>query len=156
MKNLAAKTTWGDLILTVSATALLKCELPAAKKCPFEYLGLTANHPLAQNIDQYLRDFFRGKPARYSGRLEPLGTGFQQQVWQALLTIPCGETRTYGQIAKQTRNPKAVRPAGGACGANPIPLFIPCHRVTATNGIGGFSAGPEWKQQLLNLEGHNL
>ena len=81
------------------------------------------------------------------------GTEFQQRVWEELLWIPCGETRSYGEIAKSVRKPKAVRAVGGACGANPIPLLIPCHRVLAANGgIGGFSGGMEWKQKLLAAE----
>ncbi|MEY4387436.1 MAG: Methylated-DNA--protein-cysteine methyltransferase [Verrucomicrobiota bacterium] len=82
------------------------------------------------------------------------GTEFQQRVWEELLWIPCGETRSYGEVAKNIRKPKAVRAVGGACGANPIPLLIPCHRVLAANRkIGGFSGGLGWKQRLLEIEG---
>ncbi len=82
------------------------------------------------------------------------GTEFQQRVWEELLWIPCGETRSYGEVAKNIRKPKAVRAVGGACGTNPIPLLIPCHRVLATNRqIGGFSGGLEWKKKLLATEG---
>ncbi len=91
------------------------------------------------------------------GELPPLdvsgGTEFQQRVWEELLWIPCGETRSYGEIARSIRKPKAVRAVGGACGANPIPLLIPCHRVLAANRkIGGFSGGMEWKRKLLAAE----
>ena len=82
------------------------------------------------------------------------GTEFQQRVWEELLWIPCGETRSYGELAKDIRKTKAVRAVGGACGANPIPMLIPCHRVLAANGkIGGFSGGIEWKRKLLEIEG---
>ena len=82
------------------------------------------------------------------------GTLFQQKVWQALLKIPYGQTQSYGQIASSINNPKAVRAAGGACGTNPIPLIIPCHRVLAANRkLGGFSGGLPWKKRLLALEG---
>lgn len=81
------------------------------------------------------------------------GTEFQQRVWEELLWIPTGETRSYGEIAKNIRKPKAVRAVGGACGANPIPLLIPCHRVLAADGkIGGFSSGLDWKRKLLAAE----
>ena len=91
------------------------------------------------------------------GELPPLdvsrGTEFQQRVWEELLWIPAGETRSYGEIAKSIRKPKAVRAVGGACGANPIPLLIPCHRVLAANNqIGGFSGGLDWKRKLLATE----
>jgi methylated-DNA-[protein]-cysteine S-methyltransferase len=82
------------------------------------------------------------------------GTDFQRRVWEELLWIPRGETRSYGEIAKNLRKPKASRAVGSACGANPIPLLIPCHRVLAANGkIGGFSGGLDWKRKLLAVEG---
>jgi len=81
------------------------------------------------------------------------GTEFQQRIWEELLWIPCGETRSYGEIAKSVRKPKAVRAVGGACGSNPIPLLIPCHRVLAANNkIGGFGGGLDWKRKLLAAE----
>ena len=82
------------------------------------------------------------------------GTEFQRAVWQAMQKITAGQTRSYGEIARLIGKPKAVRAVGGACGANPIPLLIPCHRVLAANGnIGGFSGGLEWKRLLLEREG---
>ena len=82
------------------------------------------------------------------------GTAFQQLVWQALREIPVGETRSYGAIACGIGRPRAVRAVGAACGANPVPLLVPCHRVLAANGqLGGFSGGPEWKPRLLGREG---
>ena len=81
------------------------------------------------------------------------GTKFQQCVWAALRKIKLGRTQSYGEIAVAIGNPKAVRAVGGACGANPIPLLVPCHRVLAANQkIGGFSGGREWKRKLLALE----
>ena len=82
------------------------------------------------------------------------GTPFQQNVWRALQKIPRGKTRSYGEIARRIDKPKAVRAVGGACGANPIPIFVPCHRVLAANGtLGGFSGGLNWKRKLLAGEG---
>jgi O-6-methylguanine DNA methyltransferase len=75
------------------------------------------------------------------------------RVWKAMYAIPFGEVRTYGQIAAAAGRESAVRAAGQACGANPIVLFIPCHRVVAANGPGGFGSGLEWKAKLLALEG---
>ena len=81
------------------------------------------------------------------------GTEFQRQVWRALRKIPSGKTMTYGQLAKLIGRPKAVRAVGQACGANSIPVLIPCHRVLAANGgLGGFSAGLPWKRKLLEKE----
>jgi O-6-methylguanine DNA methyltransferase len=92
-------------------------------------------------------------------KLPPLdltaGTEFQQRVWAVLAAIPRGECRTYGQIAAAIGKPDAVRAVGQACGANPIPVFIPCHRVVAADGqLGGFSGGLRWKRQLLAREGN--
>lgn len=82
-------------------------------------------------------------------------TGFQRRVWAALLKIPRGEVRSYAQIARQIGSPGAARAVGAACGANPIPLLVPCHRVVAARGgLGGFSAGLAWKVRLLTREGH--
>lgn len=81
------------------------------------------------------------------------GTAFQQSVWRALQNIPTGQTRSYGQIAAALGRPTAARAVGSACGANPLPLLIPCHRVLAAGGrLGGFSGGLEWKILLLECE----
>jgi O-6-methylguanine DNA methyltransferase len=95
---------------------------------------------------------------RAPGDLPPLdlsaGTAFQQSVWQALRQIRFGQTRSYGEVARAIGKPKALRAVGGACGANPIPVLVPCHRVLAANQkIGGFSGGLAWKRKLLAREG---
>ena len=95
---------------------------------------------------------------RAAKKLPPLdlssGTEFQQQVWQTLRQIACGRTRSYGEVARAIRRPKALRAVGGACGANPIPVLVPCHRVlAASQRLGGFSGGLAWKRRLLAREG---
>ena len=83
-----------------------------------------------------------------------LGSSFQKKIWSYLQTIPWGQVRTYGQIALAIRAPDAARAVGGACGANPLPILVPCHRVLSAQGsIGGFTWGKEWKLKLLALEG---
>ena len=82
-----------------------------------------------------------------------VGTAFQQQTWRALLRIPAGRTRGYGELASAVRRPKAARAIGSACGANPIPVLIPCHRVIGASGsLTGFSGGMHWKIKLLEIE----
>jgi O-6-methylguanine DNA methyltransferase len=98
---------------------------------------------------------------RSPGKFPPLdlsnGTTFQQKVWNALRKIPTGKTKSYGEIARAIGKPRAVRAVGGACGANPIPVLVPCHRVLAANGkIGGFSGGLDWKRELLARDGVSL
>lgn len=85
--------------------------------------------------------------------LDIVGTAFQQQVWAALRTIPCGETRSYGELAAMVGNPKASRAVGSANGANKIAVLIPCHRVVQTGGgLGGYAYGMDIKAQLLRRE----
>jgi O-6-methylguanine DNA methyltransferase len=82
------------------------------------------------------------------------GSDFQKQVWAVLLTIAPGSTLSYGEVARRLGSPHATRAVGGACGANPVPVLVPCHRVLAANRkIGGFSGGLEWKRKLLAVEG---
>ncbi|MDD3182089.1 MAG: methylated-DNA--[protein]-cysteine S-methyltransferase [Alphaproteobacteria bacterium] len=83
-----------------------------------------------------------------------VGTDFQHRVWSALLDIPAGETVTYGELAARIGKPKAARAVGTALGANPIPLLIPCHRVVASTGLGGFTGGLPLKKALLQSETH--
>ena len=81
------------------------------------------------------------------------GTPFQQRVWKAMLKITAGKTQSYGELAAAVGEPGAARAVGAACGANPIPVLIPCHRVLAANKkLGGFSAGLKWKRLLLKRE----
>ena len=88
-------------------------------------------------------------PLDWSGKTE-----FQKSVWRAMLTLGPGKTKSYGEIAEAIGNPKAVRAVGGACGANPIPVLVPCHRILAANNkIGGFSSGLNRKRDLLAREG---
>ena len=86
--------------------------------------------------------------------LDPVGTPFQESVWAELRRIPSGETITYGDLARRVGNPKAVRAVARACGANPLLLLVPCHRVVGADGsLTGFAAGLERKQDLLRREG---
>ena len=94
-----------------------------------------------------------GKPKAFPP-LDLAGTEFQKSVWSALRKISLGKTRSYGEIARAIGRPKAVRAVGGACGANPVPVLVPCHRVLAANKkLGGFSGGLDWKRSLLAREG---
>ncbi|HUA38765.1 MAG TPA: methylated-DNA--[protein]-cysteine S-methyltransferase [Candidatus Sulfopaludibacter sp.] len=82
------------------------------------------------------------------------GTEFQQAVWRELRKISRGKTKSYGEIAQAIGKDRAVRAVGGACGANPVPVLVPCHRVLAAHGkIGGFGGGLDWKRKLLAREG---
>ncbi|WP_404407176.1 methylated-DNA--[protein]-cysteine S-methyltransferase [Jeotgalibacillus malaysiensis] len=98
--------------------------------------------------------YFTGEKRTFEMPIEPKGTPFQQEVWEALLEIPYGETRTYADIAARVGRPKAFRAVGTAIGANPLLVVVPCHRVIAKNGgLGGFSAGLDVKRVLHQVEG---
>jgi len=110
--------------------------------------------PLLARAKDQLDLYFEGKLTAFDLPLKPQGTPFQQAVWDQLAAIPWGEVRRYGDLAKALEtSPRAV---GGACGRNPIPILIPCHRVLGSNGsLGGYSGldGIESKRSLLILEG---
>ena len=111
------------------------------------------NCPLNRLAQEQLREYFEGKRREFTLPLAPKGTPFYQKVWQALLQIPYGETRSYGQIAAQIGNPKASRAVGMANHNNPIAIVIPCHRVIGTNGrLVGYASGLDVKEALLKLE----
>ena len=112
--------------------------------------------PVLKEAVAQLKDYFNGGTAAFDLPLEPTGSPFQRRVWSALCTIPYGETRTYGILAKEIKtSPRAV---GKACGANPIPIIIPCHRVVGAHSIGGYSGrrGLNTKSALLDLENHKI
>ena len=109
--------------------------------------------PVLRETERQLKEYFAGTRNQFELELDFAGTDFQKQVWQALLTIPFGETRSYSQIAEQIGNPKAVRAVGAANGRNPISIIAPCHRVVgASGGLTGFAGGLKAKQYLLTLE----
>ncbi len=111
------------------------------------------HHPVLVEAERQLREYFTGKRKKFSVALDMRGTRFQKDVWEALLTIPFGETRSYGQLAKQLGNPRASRAVGAANGRNPVSIIVPCHRVIGSSGkLTGFAGGLDVKARLLSLE----
>ena len=106
-------------------------------------------------VRRELEEYFEGRRHDFSTPLDwSLSTGFRQRVLQAINQIPFGEVRTYREMATAAGNAAAVRAAGSACGSNPIPLVVPCHRVLRTGGgLGGYGGGLDLKRKLLTLEG---
>lgn len=104
---------------------------------------------LLRELDRY----FSGRPTVFKTPLAPTGTAFDLAAWKALRSIPWGKVRTYGWIAERAGSRGGARAAGGACGRNPVPIIIPCHRIIRSDGtIGGYSGGVSVKQKLLALE----
>ncbi|MDO6415907.1 methylated-DNA--[protein]-cysteine S-methyltransferase [Sphingomonas sp. BIUV-7] len=115
------------------------------------------DHPILVETETQLRAYFAGERTAFDLPLAMQGTAFQKSVWQQLLAIPFGETRTYGEIARAIGSPSAVRAVGGANGRNPLSIVAPCHRVIGGNGtLTGFAGGLEAKRYLLAHEGLEL
>lgn len=109
-----------------------------------------------RDVIRQLKEYFRGKRTTFDFdlKLAPMGTPFQRSVWKALLQIPYGQTRSYGDIARRIGRAKAVRAVGLANGANPLPIVVPCHRVIGSSGrLVGYGGGLPVKQSLLEIEG---
>ena len=110
--------------------------------------------PLLERGRTQLLEYLNGQRETFDLPLAPQGTPFQQQVWKALQAIPYGQTRSYKDIALEVGLPKGFRAVGMANSRNPIPIFIPCHRVIAADGsLGGYGGGVRLKQTLLQTEG---
>jgi O-6-methylguanine DNA methyltransferase len=117
--------------------------------------GARREAAFAPNRDaiRQLLEYLEGKRSTFELALDLRGTEFQRAVWDALLRIPYGETRSYGEIARQIGRPNAVRAVGTANGANPVALVVPCHRVIAAQGkLGGYGGGLDLKRRLLAME----
>jgi methylated-DNA-[protein]-cysteine S-methyltransferase len=112
-----------------------------------------AHHEVLELAARELNQYFAGSRTRFATPLAPQGTEFQRAVWDALCTIPFGETRSYSQIASAIGRANAVRAVGAANGVNPLPLFIPCHRVIGADGtLTGYGGGLPIKKSLLAHE----
>ncbi len=155
-------TSIGALGVVVSDIGIVRIEF----KCPpvkkFERaiadrFGETAMHrpddPLLKRARAQLTEYLDGKRRSFDLKLDLRVTGFRRRVLDEVARIPYGEVATYGEVARKVGNPKAARAVGGAVGANPIGLIIPCHRVVAAGGkLGGFGGGLALKKKLLKLE----
>jgi methylated-DNA-[protein]-cysteine S-methyltransferase len=110
-------------------------------------------HPVLLEMERQLGEYFAGSRQAFTVKLDPVGTEFQGKVWKALMEIPFGETRSYGEIATSIGHPRAVRAVGAANGRNPLSIVVPCHRAIGASGkLTGFAGGLETKEFLLTLE----
>jgi O-6-methylguanine DNA methyltransferase len=158
--ELPVKTAEGEFLARYSVDGLAELEFPKAGSVR------SADRTPPRGVPTQIKNWHRLTAAalknvlagRTAKNLPPLDwngkTEFQKSVWRELLKTPSGKTKSYGEIAAAIGNPKAVRAVGSACGANPIPVLVPCHRILAANKrIGGFSGGLERKRALLAREG---
>ena len=158
LMHLTIATELGEFVASYSSHGLARLAFPSKSKSPA--VSFVSDTPAKvrrwhQSTVRALKNVLAGKD---TGALPPIdwstATDFQRAVWSAMRAIQAGRTKSYGEIAAVIGRPKAVRAVGGACGSNPIPVLVPCHRVLAAHGrIGGFSGGLDWKRTLLEREG---
>jgi methylated-DNA-[protein]-cysteine S-methyltransferase len=145
----------GQLKLVASDKGLVAIlwENDSPRRVRLSELVANEQQPVLVETERQLGEYFAGKRKTFSIALDMRGTRFQKNVWEALLAIPFGETRSYGQLAKQLGNPRATRAVGAANGRNPVSIIVPCHRVIGSSGkLTGFAGGLETKAHLLSLE----
>jgi methylated-DNA-[protein]-cysteine S-methyltransferase len=139
----------GQIVLEADDDVLIGLRLPNAGS-----LGRRDEEtPILKEAATQLQEYFAGERTDFDLRLELDGTTFQREVWAELSRIPYGETISYGELARRVGRPKGPRAVGQANGKNPIAIIVPCHRVLAGNGIGGYGGGVAVKRALLALEG---
>jgi methylated-DNA-[protein]-cysteine S-methyltransferase len=134
------------------AAVLWERDRPGRVRLPIE--AEDPRHAVLVAAERQLDEYFGSRRTAFALTLDVSGTSFQRKVWSALLTIPFGETRSYGDIARQIGSPRGVRAVGAANGRNPLSIVAPCHRVVGSSGgLTGFAGGLETKAYLLALEG---
>lgn len=120
---------------------------------PMQLGGVQRATTLTNRASSEVLEYLAGKRTIFDVPVRAEGSAFQRAVWAQISAIPYGETRTYAQVAESLGKPGALQAVGQACGRNPVPLFIPCHRVVGSNGkLGGYAFGPAVKKFLLELE----
>jgi methylated-DNA-[protein]-cysteine S-methyltransferase len=159
MKSLALTYTFfdspaGRLLLAGDDRSLHFLSFPSGPKAFGPRPGWIRSDAPFDSVKSQLDAYFAGRLRAFELRLTLNGTAFQKRIWALLPTIPFGETRTYGGLARRLGAPGASRAVGAANGANPLPIILPCHRVVGSTGkLTGFGGGMETKRFLLTLEG---
>ena len=152
----------GRITVRTSEQGVREVNLGAARKPGHDTVYVRANGQktsgaeFARRAASELSEYASGRRKEFTVPLDTQGTPFQQKVWKALCAIPYGETRSYGEIARQVGNPKAARAVGMANHENPVALIVPCHRVIAGDGsLGGYAGGLARKSRILEMEKSN-
>lgn len=144
----------GEITLTATDAGLSSLKFTQAKNNTVIPDTYCENEAVFLEVKRQLTEYFAGERQSFDLLLDVKGTPFQQKVWQALMLIKQGDTKSYGWIAKKIDNAKSVRAVGTANGANPISIIVPCHRVIGTNGkLTGYAGGLALKAKLLMHEG---
>jgi len=149
------ETPIGRLVLESDGDTLIGVRLPNDRRPNHHQHDIDDVPPVLKETATQLEEYFAGERSEFELPMELDGTDFQRQVWTELSRIPYGETISYGELARRVGRPNGSRAVGQANGRNPIPIIIPCHRVLASNGIGGYGGGLKVKRALLAVEGVN-
>ena len=144
----------GKLTLLANENALFEVWLPNSRGSEIDHRR--SRSAVLLSTAAQLEEYFARKRSEFRVPLVLRGTPFQREVWNSLLQIPYGTTVSYGTIASHIGRPKSSRAIGQANARNPIPIIVPCHRVVASNGLGGYAGGLSMKESLLELEGVTL
>ena len=152
-RRIVVESPIGSLSIVATEDALVALDLPGQRRAwPLE-AGDGTGHPVLERTRRQLAAYFAGERLAFDLPLAPQGTPFQQAVWQALLRIPPGETRSYGEIAARLGLPSGGRAVGAANARNPVAIVVPCHRVIGADGsLTGYAGGVEAKRWLLEHE----
>ena len=156
LKRKQIKTPLGVMILAASEDGLTGLWFEGQQHMPaFEACPEVRKDPFLEQAHDEIDAYFKGKCQNFrTPRAAVWGTAFQRQVWESLMSVPFGETITYGEIAHHLNNPRAVRAVGGAVARNPWSIMTPCHRVIGVSGaLTGYAGGLARKVELLRLEG---
>lgn len=137
-------TPWGNIKAAFEERCLVFLEFTKEKRKVADELPLV--------LENELQEYFSGMRKEFSIKVNPKGSQFEKDIWMACKGIPYGKISSYKALSEAANHPKAFRACGNALHKNPIPIIIPCHRVVACNGIGGFGLGLELKLRLLSLE----
>lgn len=157
------KTPHGDVILMATEKGIIWASTPSTafsvgkqwvqKIIPTAEFTKDQTFPILRKAREELKKYLNGQSTNFSGPFDLHGTAFQVAVWQEMLRIPYGKTKTYGEVAALVGKPKAPRAVGGACNKNPIAILVPCHRIVGSTGsLTGYGGGLPAKKWLLELE----
>lgn len=152
MRHTYCESPFGDLLLVGDRAVVRSIHLPRDGQRKDPDPGWIEDGRVFAAACRELREYFAGQRFAFDFRREQGGTPFQLRVWAELARIPYGATITYGELARRIGSPNACRAVGTANGRNALPIVVPCHRVVASNGLGGFGGGLQTKRILLGIE----
>lgn len=146
LEEIVVDSPVGAILLRANDKSLLYLDFTNKK------VNFKTKHPVLLKAKKELEEYFHGNLKKFTIKVEARGTEFQMKVWKELQKIPFGKTLSYGQLAEKVGGKSYARAVGTAVGKNPLAIIIPCHRILAANGIGGFAGGLKIKRELLKVE----